>query len=45
MNCVAGDGMWIPREDGEGAGTNEEGDGTWSVGFGDPIVFGEGVPM
>ncbi len=40
--------MWIPSEDGDGAGTNDDGDGTCSAGFGDPccsIVLGDGVPI
>ena len=30
MKGAAGDGMCIPREAGDGAGTNEDGDGTCS---------------
>ena len=31
-NCEAGEGMWMPRDEGEGAGTNEPGEGTCSDG-------------
>lgn len=49
MNELAGDCMCIPSELGEGAGTNEPGDGTCNWGLpGDPaprIVLGDGVPI
>jgi len=45
----AGDCMWMPREEGEGAGTKEPGDGTCSWGLpGDPAASnapGDGVLM
>ena len=30
INEPTGDCMWIPRDWGEGVGTKEEGEGTWS---------------
>ena len=51
MNPEAGLGMWIPSEDGEGAGTKalEPGEGTCSWGLpGEPTlssVPGDGVPI
>ena len=38
MNCPTGDGIVMPRDCGEGAGTNDVGEGTWRVG-----LFGEGA--
>ena len=38
----------MPSEDGDGAGTNDDGDGTCRAGFGEPwgnIVLGDGVPI
>ena len=32
--------MWMPRDWGDGAGTNADGDGTWRVG-----LFGDGAIM
>ena len=46
MNCVAGDGMCIPNDDGDGAGTNEEGDGTCKAGLpgeGAIMLLGDGA--
>lgn len=46
MNVLAGDGMWIPREDGEGAGTKGEEDGSGRAalpGEGAMTLDGEGV--
>jgi len=46
MNCVTWDGMWIPRLEGDGAGTNEDGDGTCRAGLlGDGAItlLGDGV--
>ena len=41
--------MCIPSDDGDGAGTNELGDGTWRDGLpGDPcanMLPGDGVPI
>ena len=42
---MAGDGMCIPSDDGEGAGTNDCGDGTCRglLGDGAIMLLGEGV--
>ncbi len=40
---VAGDGMCIPRDDGDGAGTNDDGDGTWRVGLPGDGAMEDGV--
>ena len=48
MKGAAGEGMWIPRADGDGAGTKDEGDGTCRVGLpGDPCIMfpGDGMLM
>ena len=46
MNWAAGDGIVIPSDCGDGAGTKDDGDGTWSVGLpgdGAMTVDGDGV--
>ena len=48
INELAGLCMCIPRELGEGAGTNDPGDGTCSWGLpGEPVIIvpGDGVPI
>lgn len=42
MNCVAGEGMCIPSDDGEGAATNADGDGTGKAVPGDGAIILEG---
>ena len=46
MNCEAVEPMCIPRDDGDGAGTKEEGDWTCNAGLlgeGAIMLLGEGV--
>lgn len=49
MKEAAGDGIWIPRDWGEGVGTNDPGEGTWRWGLPGELapssVPGEGVPI
>ena len=50
MKEAAGEGMWMPSEEGEGAATKEPGDGTWSCWAlpGEPPASrppGDGVPI
>jgi len=43
MNCPTGDGIVIPRDWGDGAGTNDDGDGTCRVALlGDEAITVEG---